>query len=338
MRLIAGLVLLVSAGISAAPVSYTTKGRIVLSCGGVEISQHIVETEANERVVNYALANGGKASCVLKYPDKVVVIDIPVAPAAPVCPAKPADETQTAQCPAGSTGSWSQTRTYSSVAAPACWTAGEWIPATAPAGACVADLTAPVLSATRVDGAVAGRHSANLSWSAVQGAATYEIERCTAAGCTRFAPLATVAALAYANTGLPGGFTWRYRVRAIDGARQGQFSNVVDVTTPAPPPPEPPDVPPPPPPPANGSATLKWTPPSHNNDGSALTNLAGYKLYVSNDADPPGGGSVIEIANPSATSYVVEGLSAGTWTFRMTSLSASGAESLSSNSATKVVQ
>ena len=30
---------------------------------------------------------------------------------------------------------------------------------------------------------------------------------------------------------------------------------------------------------ATGSATLSWTPPTTNTDGSSLTNLAGYKVY-----------------------------------------------------------
>jgi hypothetical protein len=53
------------------------------------------------------------------------------------CPARPADETRVANCAAPLVGSWTQTRTYSSVAAPACWAAGEWLPQEAPAGACV---------------------------------------------------------------------------------------------------------------------------------------------------------------------------------------------------------
>src|SRR5690606_39089874 len=30
---------------------------------------------------------------------------------------------------------------------------------------------------------------------------------------------------------------------------------------------------------SSGSVTLSWTPPSENEDGSALTNLAGYRIY-----------------------------------------------------------
>jgi len=54
-----------------------------------------------------------------------------------VCPAQPAAETQAVQCPAGTTGSWQQTRSYVAAPFPTCWTAGAWSPATAPAGACV---------------------------------------------------------------------------------------------------------------------------------------------------------------------------------------------------------
>lgn len=57
------------------------------------------------------------------------------------CPPQPAAETQTAQCPAGTTGRWPQTRTYASAAAPTCWAAGAWAPLVAPAGTCV---SAPV--------------------------------------------------------------------------------------------------------------------------------------------------------------------------------------------------
>ena len=49
---------------------------------------------------------------------------------------QPADETRTQTCPAGSSGTWTQTRAYSSAAYPACWSAGEWTPTSAPAGAC----------------------------------------------------------------------------------------------------------------------------------------------------------------------------------------------------------
>lgn len=61
---------------------------------------------------------------------------VSILPDPPSCGEQPATETQTVQCPAGTTGSWLQSRTYGSAPAPTCWTPGEWFPATAPAGAC----------------------------------------------------------------------------------------------------------------------------------------------------------------------------------------------------------
>jgi hypothetical protein len=55
----------------------------------------------------------------------------------PACPPQPAAETRTQQCPAGTTGSWTQARTYTAAPPPACWAAGEWSPSEPPAGACV---------------------------------------------------------------------------------------------------------------------------------------------------------------------------------------------------------
>lgn len=65
----------------------------------------------------------------------------------PVCGAQPAPLTQTAQCPAGFTGSWQQTATFTSAPAPACWVQGAFLPSTAPAGACVPVTTPPPVTA-----------------------------------------------------------------------------------------------------------------------------------------------------------------------------------------------
>lgn len=59
-----------------AQVTFTTKGYIVVNCNGVQVSQHSIETEATESAVSYAAKNGGKASCVFKYPDKTLVISL----------------------------------------------------------------------------------------------------------------------------------------------------------------------------------------------------------------------------------------------------------------------
>jgi hypothetical protein len=56
--------------------------------------------------------------------------------AEPTCPAQPAPQTRTQACIAPLVGSWSQTLTYTSVAAPACWQPGAWLPTQAPEGVC----------------------------------------------------------------------------------------------------------------------------------------------------------------------------------------------------------
>lgn len=59
-----------------------------------------------------------------------------VTDAEPTCSAQPATESRSQACVAPTVGSWTQTRSYSAAAAPACWTAGPWLPETAPVGAC----------------------------------------------------------------------------------------------------------------------------------------------------------------------------------------------------------
>ena len=87
---------------------------------------------------------------------------------------------------------------------------------------------------------------------------------------------------------------------------------------------------------ATGSVTLNWTPPTQNEDGSQLTNLAAYRILWSRD-----GGTFsnsVRINNPSVTRYVVEGLTPGTYEFTATAINSAGVESRFSNSITKAVQ
>lgn len=56
--------------------------------------------------------------------------------AEPTCPPQPAPQTRAQACIPPLVGSWSQTLTYTSVAAPACWQPGVWLPTEAPAGVC----------------------------------------------------------------------------------------------------------------------------------------------------------------------------------------------------------
>jgi hypothetical protein len=84
-----------------------------------------------------------------------------------------------------------------------------------------------------------------------------------------------------------------------------------------------------------GSATLSWTPPTRNSDGSTLTNLAGYRILYG--TSPSSLTRTVQVANPGTSRYVVEDLAAGTWYFSLRSYTTSGAESTASNTASKTV-
>ena len=85
-----------------------------------------------------------------------------------------------------------------------------------------------------------------------------------------------------------------------------------------------------------GVVTLSWTPPTENEDGSPLVDLAGYRIYYRNT----GGDSTesLQIDNPGLSMIVIENLDAGTWEFTMSSLNAAGIESAPSNAITRVVE
>jgi ABC-type Fe3+-hydroxamate transport system substrate-binding protein len=75
----------------------------------------------------------------------------------------------------------------------------------------------------------------------------------------------------------------------------------------------------------DGVATLDWMPPTENNDGTILTNLAGYTVYYG--TSPGDLSKSVKVTNPGLTAYSVTGLTSGTWYFAVTSYSADGIES-----------
>jgi Putative Ig domain len=87
---------------------------------------------------------------------------------------------------------------------------------------------------------------------------------------------------------------------------------------------------------AFGSATLTWLPPTQNEDGTALTNLAGYRLYWGPLSQSYT--NSVAILNPGITAYVVENLPSGTYYFVATAVNASGVESDPSAEVSKVVR
>ncbi len=84
-----------------------------------------------------------------------------------------------------------------------------------------------------------------------------------------------------------------------------------------------------------GSATLSWTPPTQNTDGSALGNLAGYRVYYGPSATALT--TSIQLANAGLTSYVVSNLTSGTYYFAITAYNSAGAESAMSNVGSKTI-
>lgn len=86
---------------------------------------------------------------------------------------------------------------------------------------------------------------------------------------------------------------------------------------------------------AFGTATLSWNPPTENVDGSALTDLSGYRIYYGRSASQLNRTVVID--NPGLTRYVVENLAQANWHFAMTSVNSEGVESRRSPTIRKTI-
>jgi hypothetical protein len=84
---------------------------------------------------------------------------------------------------------------------------------------------------------------------------------------------------------------------------------------------------------ATASTTLSWTAPTMNEDGTTLSDLAGYKVYYGKSSRSYT--NTIRIDNPSVTTYVVENLSPDTYYFAATAFNSSGVESRYSGEAVK---
>jgi hypothetical protein len=76
---------------------------------------------------------------------------------------------------------------------------------------------------------------------------------------------------------------------------------------------------------ATGSATLSWAAPVENIDGSAVTDLAGYRIYHGTSADSLN--NVVQLTSPGISIYVFDNLSPGTHYFAITAYNAAGVES-----------
>ncbi len=85
--------------------------------------------------------------------------------------------------------------------------------------------------------------------------------------------------------------------------------------------------------PTNKSASVSWTPPTTNTNGTALTDLAGYRIYYGTSPDTLN--QTVNVPSAGTTDYVVQGLSAGTWYFAVVAYTNTGLESALSSVASK---
>jgi Fibronectin type III domain len=81
--------------------------------------------------------------------------------------------------------------------------------------------------------------------------------------------------------------------------------------------------------PPPGNATLKWTVPTSNTNGTALTDLSGYT--ISYGTSPTALTQSVTITDPTMTSYTITGLAAGTWYFAIAATASDGMQSALSN-------
>jgi Putative Ig domain len=86
---------------------------------------------------------------------------------------------------------------------------------------------------------------------------------------------------------------------------------------------------------ATGTATVTWTAPTANTNGTPLTDLAGYTITYGTNA-----GSLsqsVNISNSGATSYTIQNLAAGTWYFEVAAYGSDGTQSAPSAMESKTI-
>jgi hypothetical protein len=87
-----------------------------------------------------------------------------------------------------------------------------------------------------------------------------------------------------------------------------------------------------------GVAALSWAKPTTNDDGSPMTNLAGYQIYYAQETPvTPANSEIISVLNPNQTAFQVADLTPGTYYFTVTAVNLGGAESSMSNEAIKTI-
>lgn len=87
----------------------------------------------------------------------------------------------------------------------------------------------------------------------------------------------------------------------------------------------------------DSTAKLSWHPPTQNVDGTELTNLAGYRIYASQDRDTIGAAEPVTIEDAGLTAYTFTDLSPGGWYFAVAAFNAHAVASELSQIRSKVI-
>ena len=77
------------------------------------------------------------------------------------------------------------------------------------------------------------------------------------------------------------------------------------------------------------TASLSWSAPVENTNGTALTNLSGYHIYYGTSTGAMT--NKVSISTVGILSYVIDNMASGNWYFAVTSLNSAGVESALSN-------
>lgn len=99
------------------------------------VSQHDTQAQCDAAA---RAANRTRVYTCERRLDAVAAVVVP-----PTCTTPRPADSQVLQCPTGSTGSWTQTRSVTAATYPTCWSTGAWTPAGAPAGACTPIVVPP---------------------------------------------------------------------------------------------------------------------------------------------------------------------------------------------------
>jgi len=84
------------------------------------------------------------------------------------------------------------------------------------------------------------------------------------------------------------------------------------------------------------AATLSWSAPTQNTDGSTVTSLAGYRIYYGTSSTALT--QMVQVNSAGITTYMLENLAPSTYYFAIRAYNSAGAESVNSNVVSKIVQ